>query len=530
MKLWIISFYTFNGSLSRLTNQIFPCSLRQIHSNEETIKNGLGLLTKFSHRIFPKQSQRQHFKVRSSSKMMDFEMRAKKIQKEADSRILEAKRRKERDLKLQREHKQREIQRMEIAEQNRLKLLAIEEERQEQERLFYAKTGGIRFQLENLIPYEIKDSEDDKIILPENALASLDQQNALESSSGPLIFEISNININGNVTSTTHCGIREFSAKEGFIGLPPKVIQSLLKRSLSSDDAGSINELSSIRIIYTRLPKITNAKFAPVLARDSMESIFQVGPIKIVLEENLRLHSTLSVGDFVSVWHRGRKYQLNVVELQPESSGSLFNADVEVEFVSPEQQQTLSQTLSQMPSSTTTSSSSSNSNGNGAGGISSGGYRLSDSSTSSNPSSVIVPTSTLTTSLISNTNNNNNNNNIEAETYNLTPEPDATVNENDVVQMRVRLPHGTPLTRRFLRSQLLVDLFHFIFQNCSSSLKITNPAQLQVTLPSKNRTLTWEQVNSSINNNNNNNNSSEVLTFESVGLIKREMAIVSVYN
>lgn len=470
---------------------------------------------------------------------MDFELRAKKIQKESELRLQEAKKKKERELKLQMEQKQREQKMLEIAEENRLKLLALEEERLEQERLLYQKTGGIKFCLDNLIPYEIE-GEDDKVILPESSLAALDQQNAL--SSGPLCFEISarssgiisNGPINGSGSSssssrgsgnyngsmTTHCGVREFSATEGTIGLPPKVIRSLLKRA-----EGTIDDILSISILYTRLPKITNAKFAPVIAPDS-ESIFQVGPIKLVLEENLRSHSALSVGDHVSVWHRGKHYRLSVVELQPEPSGSLFNADVEVEFVSADQAASQVEPSVEGPGSA--SSASKVPSGSGGNSV---GYRLSDSApAASSSSSSSIPLLPSTNNGTISTENTLNGKTSISPKYEVSPEPDSTVSESEVVHMRVRVPVGaSPLTRRFLKSQRLADLFYFVCQ----ALNI-DPSQVQVTLPSKNRTITWGEVgtqsqgvettalSSSLSNND--------VTFESVGLLKREMAIVSIVS
>lgn len=465
--------------------------------------------------------------------MMDFELRAKKIQKESELRLQEAKRKKEREMKLQLEQKQREQKMAEIAEQNRLKLLAEEEERLEKERLRYLKTGGVNFRLDNLIPYAI-DGEDDKVILPESSLSALDRQNAL--SSGPLFFEIScttsasssNLNIDSSLLSNTttnmsHCGVREFSATEGTIGLPPKVLHSMLK---SLD--GSINDILSVSVSYTRLPKISNAKFAPVVSKSS-ESIFQVGPIKQVLEENLRSHSTLSVGDRVSVWHRGRCYQLCVVELQPETSGSLIDADVEVEFTSLEQSSDTAETKttpSTAPENPSSNNRNSNSSHTSSGGVVGGsvGYRLSDSTpqASTTTSTSAAPKSTA-----------------PMESFDLSPEPDAAVSDTEVVQMRVRLPQGAPLNRRFFRNQRLVDLFYFICHSLH-----TAPSQLQITLPSKNRTITWSELDPQLHESGfklsdngmissdelNQGNNSNNITFESVGLLSREMAIVSIVS
>jgi len=66
---------------------------------------------------------------------------------------------------------------------------------------------------------------------------------------------------------------------------------------------------------------------------------FEVGPVKSCLEENLRKHSTITVGDVLTVWFRGRAYQLTVTAVRPEpvegelfQGCSLIDADVEVDL------------------------------------------------------------------------------------------------------------------------------------------------------------------------------------------------------
>jgi len=55
-------------------------------------------------------------------------------------------------------------------------------------------------------------------------------------------------------------------------------------------------------------------------------SFSQVGPIKMVLEDNLRLHAALSVGDIIVVWYRGTSHELRVNVMQPGPFGSLVRA------------------------------------------------------------------------------------------------------------------------------------------------------------------------------------------------------------
>jgi hypothetical protein len=140
------------------------------------------------------------------------------------------------------------------------------------------------------------DFEDDKIILPEQALIELNQCDAM--SYGVLLFEIktmsssvSIIQFTDNIRKVTHCGVREFSALPGTVGIPSKVLESL------DIDVKSLSSVS-LCVKYVRLPKITYVKFEP-----KMNEFFAVGPVKMCLEENLRQHSTLTVGDVLTVWY-----------------------------------------------------------------------------------------------------------------------------------------------------------------------------------------------------------------------------------
>lgn len=56
----------------------------------------------------------------------------------------------------------------------------------------------------------------------------------------------------------------------------------------------------------------------------------QVPHIKAMLEQNLGKHATLSVGDVLQVWHRGKPFELKVVEVQPEPFVTVIDTDIEV--------------------------------------------------------------------------------------------------------------------------------------------------------------------------------------------------------
>jgi len=228
------------------------------------------------------------------------------------------------------------------------------EEKQRLENEEIALTGGLAFTSHGLRPYRIE-GEDDKVVLPEAALVDLNQADAF--SRGPALLRIwssrlaqdiplEKMDVEGAEGGSSHshfyshCGIREFSALPGTIGLPDKVIHSLLARcgdyatpSVNSEGAGGeqlqaqAELLRSISIKYVTMPKASYVCFRPLL------NAFQaVGPVKQCLEENLVYHSTLSVGDLVTVWYRGKAHPLRVTKMLPGAHGTLLQADVEVDI------------------------------------------------------------------------------------------------------------------------------------------------------------------------------------------------------
>lgn len=444
--------------------------------------------------------------------MMDFELRAKKIQKENDSRIQEAKRKRDREAKLKEEQMRREQELAEKANQLKLKLQQEEELRIEAENLRLQKNGGINFELSQLVPYLIENGEDDKVILPESCLAALNQQDAF--SRGPLFFEISCTNCNDIVT---HCGVREFSAVEGTIGLPPKLLYSLSRNS----DA-NISKLGLIAISYTLLPKITLAKF-----KSYSENFFQISHIKRVLEDNLKLHSTLTTGDILNIWFRGKSYAFSVAEVQPQNSGTLFDTDVEIEFVSHSNTKDPSDSTlsSSMPPSLSApqqppvhANSSSKPNASTASALnpissftpSSAGYRLSAPS--------VKPAQSQFEPRLESVANSHADNAVDYKSYvipsKLVPEPSADTDEG-VVQIRLRVPTGASISRRFLESSKLLEVFYF----ASSSLMVP-PVQVRLSVTGTSGQRMYALEDDSCDGGN--------MTLSAVGFQKREMIIVSI--
>lgn len=179
------------------------------------------------------------------------------------------------------------------------------------------RTGGIDYKA-LLVPVAAE-GEGDKVLLPPSALESLTHQDAV--SMGPMLFEISrggqeepDKGAQHAEISTTHAGVLEFVAAEGTIGLPRKVILSLQGSQRSATGGGSetdeqslLDNLGSVSVKYVRLAK---AKFAKVVPETL--GLSQVSELRVMLEHNMRNHATLTVGDRLSVWQRGKEFSLKV--------------------------------------------------------------------------------------------------------------------------------------------------------------------------------------------------------------------------
>ncbi len=129
-----------------------------------------------------------------------------------------------------------------------------------------------------------------QITLPPSALEALTRQDAL--SKGPLLFNLENSGV------TTHSGVLEFVAEEGTVGLPHKVCRSLGFK----DD---VQQGEDVIVKYVRLPKAKYVRAVPASA-----GLSQLSELRAILEQNLRFHATLTVGDLIQVWYRGQSFCL----------------------------------------------------------------------------------------------------------------------------------------------------------------------------------------------------------------------------
>ena len=379
--------------------------------------------------------------LNSTSVIMDFEVRAKKLEIEQQKRRDAIKKQKEREERLLNQQRDREEKEREeaIIRQEKSEELKLEKERIENEE--YKKTGGVKFKM-TLKPVLIE-FEDDKIIMPESALIELNQLDAM--SYGVLLFEIKTVSSNvsiikftDTVRKVTHCGVREFSASPGTVGIPSKVLESL------EIDVKSLSD-TSLCIKYVRLPKITYVKFEP-----KMNEFFAVGPVKLCLEENLRQHSTLTVGDILTVWYKGKSHVLSVVDMKPEAMGTLIDTDVEVDLDLSTEYKKMQERTVNIPLSSGID--------NGISKFSTvAGNRLGSAIDNSNDNNNDNNNSSNRSSSSSSSNNSSS---YGKRSIDIPSEPPESEKEN-IIKIKLRLPNGVG-ARRFYTTQPLKHLFEYV--------------------------------------------------------------------
>ncbi len=260
---------------------------------------------------------------------MEFTNRESKFEKEQKVRREALKKKREAERAAQARHAEKEREQ----EERRVKKREEDERRHAEENAAKladeALTGGITFTVKKLTPYVI-DGEDDKVILPESCIVDLSNLDVFGK--GPILMRLSKED-----GKFTHSGVREFSAPAGSIGLPRKVVFTLtggisveeLTKNLAEEDrdASVAATLGLLSIKYVVMPKATYAKLRPL-----HNAFSSVKPVKDMLEENLRFHSTLSVGDLLTVWYRGVSHNLRVCEMLPQEFGSLVDTDVSIDL------------------------------------------------------------------------------------------------------------------------------------------------------------------------------------------------------
>ena len=219
----------------------------------------------------------------------------------------------------------------------------------------------------------------------------------------------------------------------GCIGLSKKIIRCLTE----SDDVSSLNALS---LKFVCLPKCTYVKLRP-----KRNIFFEVGPVKLCLEENLRKHSTLSLGDALTVWYRGKSYDLVVADMKPQPTEddlwrgcSLVDADVEVDL-------DVSEEATQMQSSKPSS------------------HLPVAPPKSHDAAPVPVPTSAPPLPSVQ----------TALGVASVAPEPTASM--DSTVLIKLRLPSGATKIRRFMKTDAMRHLMLFI----AETIPLADSEQLQ---------------------------------------------------
>ena len=177
--------------------------------------------------------------------------------------------------------------------------------------------------------------------------------------------------------SYTHCTVVEFTQEEGHVGIPRHIAQSLLDpnnrhnanrngpdipRTKTIDPAASSIEENEendetddvmteqtpghlawgafeipdiqLEIIMVKLPKGSGCTLQPT-EEAIQNNFYGLKDVKLVLEQSLiRTRATLSIGDKVSTWFRGTKFDLNVTKILPSTFQAVtcINTDIEVEI------------------------------------------------------------------------------------------------------------------------------------------------------------------------------------------------------
>jgi len=257
------------------------------------------------------------------------------------------------------ERKAAQQEQIEREQQNRrLAEIAQEErEREERERLLEAN-GGVLFRGE-LAPVSAPESlarergikrASDKVLLPSSVGRLLLDQDAHRKGGGGYFFELESLDTGRKTVSS----VLDFTAAEGFVGLPKKVARCLF--GLGSDPDcdnrrgaevdGAPHDWESrmrgrVKVTYKRLQKGTRVVFQPRIKE--FQVTLNSNPdidIRVCLEACLSAYSCLAVGDWVSVTLEGagvggEEFDLRVKELEVEGeavdSCSIIDTDLEAE-------------------------------------------------------------------------------------------------------------------------------------------------------------------------------------------------------
>jgi len=394
----------------------------------------------------------------------EFASAAKSREKERKQRVDEARK------KLAVEKKKSEMVKIEqerialVTTQRRVEEAAAREAAEAQAQAEQELTGGITFcQVLTAVPIS---SEGERIVLPPSALQTLETQSALDVAK-PLGFEVCALDSTGAVVSKTHCGVLEFTAEEGTVGVPPAAALSLTKEA----GVGALRDCR-IRVKFVKLATPPKS-FIRLQPRGhgfhtNGEDVVNLD-LKAVLERELSRHTAVTKGDWIAIRSDKTTYELVVVDLEPCSALALTSTDLEVDLLPSEsavaaaEERELKKREAEQAQEKVAAAA-----------------LLAVQAEAERRAKVVAA--------------------AEAAKASLPPEPDAASSSSScsaelsgrVVNVLVRLPSGAQLSRRFRQTDPLAALFSFVAsekQVCEDLALAATDFALNMNYPKKSFTL-----------------------------------------
>nr|GEV52314.1 ubiquitin fusion degradation protein 1 homolog [Tanacetum cinerariifolium] len=129
----------------------------------------------------------------------------------------------------------------------------------------------------------------------------------------PMLFRIT------SYATRSHCGVVEFTADEGSVLLPTRMMKNM-----------KIQEGDLVNIRNITLPKGTYIKIQPHATK-----FFNLSNPKSLLEVAFRDCACLTTGDTIEINQANHKYLIDVLETKPSLAILMFDTDCEVDFAQP---------------------------------------------------------------------------------------------------------------------------------------------------------------------------------------------------
>jgi len=169
----------------------------------------------------------------------------------------------------------------------------------------------------NFLPDQVPKNNLGKIIISSYILEQIlssDQENEDIIGDEPLMFKITSLN-----------------GKSVYVGMHDSIIDQKCYCHYRILQELFIEENSEITLEVVKLPKGTKVKIQP-----SNKDFLEIEDFKSVLELNLvQNYNVISKGSNITIEHQSKLYDLQIIELEPQDAVSLFNTDIEVEFMPP---------------------------------------------------------------------------------------------------------------------------------------------------------------------------------------------------